>query len=84
MHLTGMFATMLFSALSTTDADINVCYRCNGHFFDLRHLKAKTKVLEAFACDFLFSDDCVLNTALNEPDLQELASCLSIPPKPSA
>lgn len=59
MHL--RFATMLFSALSATDADIIVCYRCNGHFFDLRHLKAKTKVLGAFVSDLLFSDDCVLS-----------------------
>ena len=45
-------------------------------FFDLRRLKAKTKVLEALVRDFLFADDCAL-AGLNEPYLQELASCLS-------
>ena len=43
---------------------------------ELRRLKARTKVLEALARDFLFAEDCSL-AALNEPNLQELASCLS-------
>ena len=71
-----LFATMLFAALSKTSSGINVRYRCDGRFFDLRRLKAKTKVLEALVRDFLFADDCAL-VAVNEPDLQELASCLS-------
>ena len=71
-----MFATMLFSALSATDTGITVRYRCDGQFFDLRRLKARTKVLEALERDFLFAEDCSL-AALNVLDLQELASCLS-------
>ena len=71
-----LFASMLFAALSKTSSGINVRYRCDGRFFDLRRLKAKTKVLEALVRDFLFADDCAL-VAVNEPDLQELASCLS-------
>ena len=56
-----MFAIMLLVALSTTDAGITVRYRCDGRFFDLRRLKAKTKVLEALLRDFLlFADDCAL------------------------
>lgn len=43
---------------------------------ELRRLKARTKVLEALERDFLFAEDCSL-AALNEPNLQELASCLS-------
>ena len=43
---------------------------------ELRRLKARTKVLEALVRDFLFAKDCSL-AALNEPNLQELASCLS-------
>ena len=70
-----MFASMLFSALSNSDAGITVRYRCDGRFFDLRRLKAKTKALDALVRDFLFYD-CAL-AALNEPDLQELATCLS-------
>lgn len=71
-----MFASMLFSALSKSDAGITIRYRCDGRLFDLRRLKAKTKVLEALVRDFLFADDCAL-AALNEPDLQELATCLA-------
>ena len=71
-----MFATMLFSALSATDTGITVRYRCDGRFFDLRRLKARTLVLEALEQDFLFAEDCSL-AALKVPDLQELASCLS-------
>ena len=71
-----MFATMLFSALSPTDTGIAVRYRCDGRFFDLRRLKARTKVIEALEQDVLFAEDCPL-AALNVPDLQELASCLS-------
>ena len=71
-----MFATMQFSALSAPDTGMTVRYRCDGRFFDLRRLKARTKVLEALARDFLFAEDCAL-AALNEPNLQELASCPS-------
>ena len=71
-----MFATMLFSALSSTDTCVTVRYRCDGRFFDLRHLKARTKVLEALERDFLIAEDCSL-AAVNVPDLQELDSCLS-------
>ena len=71
-----MFATMLFCALSKTDAGITIRYRYDGRFFDLRRLKAKTKVLEALVRDFLFADDCALS-ALNEAELQELATSLA-------
>lgn len=72
-------ATMLFSELSSP-SDITVRYRYDSGYFDLRRLKAKTKVLEALMRDFLFADDCVV-AALNETDFQELASCMSIATK---
>eukprot|EP00745_Piridium_sociabile_P040226 TRINITY_DN767_c0_g1_i3.p1 TRINITY_DN767_c0_g1~~TRINITY_DN767_c0_g1_i3.p1 ORF type:complete len:1045 (-),score=247.16 TRINITY_DN767_c0_g1_i3:182-3316(-) len=71
-----LFATMLFAAMSQTDAGITIRYRTDGRFFDLRRLKTRTKVLEALVRDFLFADDCAL-AAHSEPDLQELANCLS-------
>ena len=71
-----MFATMLFSALSATDTGITVRYRCDGRFFDLTRLKARTKVFETLERHFPFAEDCPL-AALKVPDLQELASCLS-------
>jgi len=39
-----MLATMLFSALSNTGVGITIRYRYDGHFFDLRRVKARTKV----------------------------------------
>ncbi|XP_027210085.2 probable RNA-directed DNA polymerase from transposon BS [Penaeus vannamei] len=73
---TLMFATVLVSALSNTDAGITIHYRYDNPFFDLRRLKARAKVLKALMKDFLFADDCAL-AALREPDLQELFSCLA-------
>ena len=71
-----LFATMLFSALSQTDAGITIRYRTDGRFFDLRRLKARTKVAEEIVRDFLFADDCAL-AAHSENDLQELANRLA-------
>ena len=53
-----------------------ICYRTEGHFLDLRRLKANTKVQEALVRDFLFTDDCAL-AARSEEDLQCLADCFS-------
>lgn len=71
-----MFTRMLLMALSCTSAGITMSYRTDGHFFDRRRLKAKTKVLGVLVRDFLFADDCAL-AAHSEDDLQELANCLS-------
>ena len=53
-----VFATMLFSALSSMEAGLMIKYTTGGRFFDLRRLKARIKVLEALIRDFLFADDC--------------------------
>ena len=71
-----LFATMLQSALGHSSAGIKIRYRMDGQFFDLRRLKAKTKVSEALIRDFLYADDCALATH-SEIALQELADCLS-------
>ena len=52
-----LFAEMLSDALTQTSAVIRIRYRTDGRFFDLRRLKAKTKVREALVRDFLFADD---------------------------
>ena len=51
-------------------------YRTDGRFFDLRHLKANTKVREALIRDFVFADDCAL-AAHFESELHCLATCFS-------
>ena len=71
-----LFAEMLAAALAQTSAGIGIRYRTDGRFFDLRRLKANTKVHEALVRDFLFADDCAL-AAHTEEDLQCLADCLS-------
>jgi len=71
-----LFAEMLSAALSQTSAGIKIRYRTDGRFFDLRRLKANTKVREALVRDFLFADDCAL-AAHSEEDLQRLADCFS-------
>ena len=71
-----LFAEMLSAALSKTSAGITIRYRTDGRFFDLRRLKAHTKVREALVRDFLFADDCAM-AAHSEEDLQCLADCFS-------
>ena len=71
-----LFATMLQQALSKSNAGVSINCRTDGKAFDLRRLKAKTKVYEALLRDFLFADDCAL-AATSEEDLQELADNLS-------
>ena len=78
-----IFAEMLTTALAETNAGIKIHYRTDGRFFDLRRLKAKTKVCEALIRDFLFADDCAL-ASHTEEDLQRLANRFSIASKAKA
>ena len=60
-----LFVTMVFAALSKTDAGI-IHYRYNGRFFDLGCLKARTKAL---MMNFVFDKDYAFS-AYNKADLQ--------------
>ena len=71
---------MLSAALAKTSAGTTIRYRTDGRFFDLRRLKANTKVQEALVRDFLFADDSAV-AAHSEEDLQCLADCFSIAAK---
>ncbi|XP_063600687.1 uncharacterized protein LOC134776864 [Penaeus indicus] len=67
---------MLSAALAQTSAGVTVHYRTDGDFFNIRRLKAHSKVRQAVVRDFLFADDCAL-AAHSEEDLQELADCFA-------
>ena len=71
-----LFAAMLQSALNDCSAGISIRYRFDGQFYDLRRLRARTKISAALIRDLLYADDCAL-VALSEGDLQELAERLS-------
>ncbi|XP_063598682.1 uncharacterized protein LOC134775152 [Penaeus indicus] len=71
-----LFAQMLSAALAQTSAGVTVHYRTDGDFFNIRRLKAHSKVRQAVVRDFLFADDCAL-AAHSEEDLQELADCFA-------
>ena len=64
-----MFSAMLTDAFQDSDPGINIRYRTDGGLFNLRRLKAKTKVHVDKLHDFLFADDCALNAGSIE-DMQ--------------
>ena len=57
-----MFSAMLTDAFADTDIGIGIRHRLDGSVFNLRRLKAKTKVKTDTINDFLFADDCALNS----------------------
>ena len=57
-----MFSAMLTDAFADTDIGIGIRHRMDGSIFNLRRLKAKTKVKTNIINDFLFVDDCALNS----------------------
>ena len=65
-----MFSAMLSDAFRNGDVGIKINYRMDGKLFNLRQLKAKTKVMSEIIKDFLFADDCALNAG-SEEDMQE-------------
>ncbi|KAJ1200347.1 hypothetical protein NDU88_004171 [Pleurodeles waltl] len=72
-----MFSAMLLDAVcDDEESSIKIRYRTDGRLFNLQRLQAKTKVGEDSACDFLFADDCALNTA-TEPQMQQNMNCFN-------
>ena len=67
------YAAMLKEAMSKSKAGIYMRFRTSGKLFNLRRLKASTKVLEELMQDLLYADDCAL-CAHSEADLQELCN----------
>jgi hypothetical protein len=65
-----MFTAMLTDAFREGDIGIDIRFRTDGNIFNLRRLRAKTKVQEDTIRDLLFADDCALN-ACTQSDMQE-------------
>ena len=65
-----MFSAMLQDAFRDGDIGIKINHRMDGKLFNLRRLKAKTKVVTEIIKDFLFADDCALNAG-SEVDMQQ-------------
>jgi hypothetical protein len=64
-----MFSAMLLDAFNKEDPGVNLTYRTDGKLFNLKRLKAITKVKTTIIRDLLFADDCALN-ASSESDMQ--------------
>ena len=54
------YAAMLKAAMTTTKAGIYIRFRTTGKLFNLRRLKATTKVVEELIQELLYADDCAL------------------------
>ena len=65
-----VFAAMLHDASQDNDDGIQLKYRTDGGVFNLRRLKANTKVKIATLRELLFADDCALNSN-TEAEMQQ-------------
>ena len=57
-----IFSAMLTDAFRLGDFKVDFKFRTDEKLFKLRRLRAKTKVQKGIAHDFLFADDCALNS----------------------
>lgn len=64
-----MFSAVLTDAFRDSEVGIAIRYRYDGSLFDVRRPQAKAKVSTDTINDFLFADDCTLNTA-SEAEMQ--------------
>ena len=64
-----MDSAVLTDAFRDSEVGIAITYRYDGSLFDVRRPQAKAKVSTDTINDFLFADDCTLNTA-SEAEMQ--------------
>ena len=57
-----MFSAMLFNAFNGSGNRIDIQYWTDGSVFNFRRLQPKTKVKTDIINEFMFADDCALNT----------------------
>ncbi|XP_052799506.1 uncharacterized protein LOC128231126 [Mya arenaria] len=65
-----MFSAMLSDAFQVDDPGVHIKYRRDGKLFNLRRLKAITKVKNTIIRDLFFADDCALH-AITESEIQQ-------------
>ena len=71
-----VFAAMLHDASQDNDDGIQLKYRTDGRVFNLRRLKANTKLKIATLRELLFADDCDLNSN-TEAEMQQCVNQFS-------
>ena len=71
-----VFAAMFHDASQYNDDGIQLKYRRDGGVFNLRRLKAKSKVTVATLRELLFADDCALNSN-TEAEMQQCVNHFS-------
>ena len=71
-----VFAAMLHDDSQYNDDGIQLKHRTDGGVFNLRRLKAKTKVKVATLRELLFADDCALNSN-TEAEMQQCVNHFS-------
>ena len=71
-----VFAAMLHDASQDNDDGIQLKFRTDGGVFNLRRLKAMTKMEVATLRELLFSDDCALNSN-TEAEMQQCVNHFS-------
>ena len=72
-----MFAMLIRDAFhDTDDAGIYLKYRTDGGIFNLRRLRAKTKVAQTLIRELLFADDCAIMAHTLE-HIQKLMDCFA-------
>jgi hypothetical protein len=67
-----VFSAMLTDAFNDSQDGIPFRYRTDGGLFNLRRLKAVTKVKETVIREFLFADDCALCACTEEQMQKEM------------
>ena len=67
-----MFAAMLMEAFKDSPTGIPIRYRYDGNLFNLRRLRALSKVNETKIRDLLFADDCAFNAATEQEMQREV------------
>ena len=77
--LLSIFLAVFFLSLAAVDQakDVDIIYRTDGELFNMRRLKAKTKVKATSIVDLQYADDCAI-AAHTGADLQNSRGSTSL------